>query len=389
MLLDKKSLILSGGGARGAYQVGVIKAIGEIIKELKIKNPFDYLSGVSAGAINASFLASEAHDFFEGTLKLENLWANLNSQSVFKTDVISIGKIGLSWMGELSLGGAMNPVEGRSLLNTEPLYQLLKKNLNLSAIRKNIEEGHLKALCISALDYHTSETVTFVQGDADLPNWKKIRRRSEKTMIEAQHVLASSSIPFLFPSTQVGERHFGDGCVRNLAPLGPSIYMGANQLLVIGVRMAGELSTEDLKFPLKTPSISKVVNVILNTILLDGIENDVERLNRINEFLRRVPKQHQQNLNFRPVNALLISPSRDIGKIAEQMSSKLPRVIRYLLKGLGPLEEASELISYLLFEKDFLEALIEMGYEDGLDQKEAVTRFLLESQPQSLDWEGF
>lgn len=384
-----KSLVLSGGGARGAYQVGVIQALGEIIQEQKLQNPFQYLSGVSAGAINASFMAAECHQFTEGSHKLVKLWSNLNSQSVFKTDVISIGKIGLSWMGELSLGGAMNPVEGRSLLNTEPLFHLIQKNLNLTQIRQNINEGHLKALAISALDFHTSETVTFVQGDPDLPNWKKIRRRSEKTMIEAQHVLASSSIPFLFPSTQVGERHFGDGCVRNLAPLGPSIYMGARHLLVVGVRMQGELSQEDLHFPLKTPSIAKVVNVILNTILLDGIETDVERLQRINEFLRRVPPQHQQNLNFRPVNALMISPTRDIGKIAGQLSSKLPRVIRYLLKGLGPLEEASELISYLLFEKEFLTSLIEMGYEDGLAMKEKIVRFLLESQPQSLDWEGF
>jgi NTE family protein len=384
-----KALVLSGGGARGAYQVGVIKAIGEIVKELHIENPFHFLSGVSAGAINASFMASESHQFSEGTNKLVKLWSGLNSQAVFKTDVLSIGKIGLSWMGELSLGGAMDPLSGRSLLNTEPLFELIKNNLNLTSIRKNIENGHIKALSISALDYHTSETVTFVQGDPDLPNWKKLRRRSEKTMIKPQHVLASASIPFLFPSTQVGERHFGDGCVRNLAPLGPALYMGAEQLLVIGVRMPGELTDEDLKFPLKIPSISKVVNVILNTILLDGIETDVERLNRINEFLRRVPEQHQKNLNFRPVQALMISPSRDIGKLAGQMSTQLPRVIRYLLKGLGPLDEASELISYLLFEKDFLSSLIEMGYEDGLAQKEAISRFLLESQPQSLDWEGF
>ncbi len=384
-----KALVLSGGGARGSYQVGVIKAIGEIIKEQNLPNPFSFICGVSAGAINASFMASQCHEFHRGTEKLVDLWASLDSPQVFKTDVISIGKIGLSWMGELSFGGSMNPIEGRSLLNTEPLSILLKKNLDLAQIRSNIENNQLKALSISALDYYTSETVTFVQGDPELPNWKKLRRRSEKTNIEAQHVMASSSIPFLFPSTQVGDRHFGDGCVRNLAPLGPALYMGADQLLVIGVRMGGEITQDDVVFPLKTPSISRVVNVILNSILLDGIETDIERLQRINEFLRRVPKQHQQNLNFRPVSSLFISPSRDIGKIAAQMSNKLPRVIKYLLKGLGPLNEASELISYLLFEKEFLCSLIDMGFEDGMKQKEAITRFLLESRPQSLDREGF
>lgn len=384
-----KALILSGGGARGAYQVGVIRAIGEIVKEQKLPNPFKLLCGVSAGAINASYMASQCHEFHRGTQRLVDLWAGLDSQQVFKTDVLSIGKIGLSWMGELSFGGAMNPVEGRSLLNTEPLSVLLRKNLDLGQIRTNIEQGNLRALAVSALDYHTSETVTFVQGDPELQNWKKIRRRSEKTLIETQHVMASSSIPFLFPSTQVGERHFGDGCVRNLAPLGPALYMGADQLLVIGVRMSGEISQEDVQFPLKTPSISRVVSVILNSILLDGIETDVERLQRINEFLRRVPKQHQQNLNFRPVSSLFISPSKDIGKIASQMANKLPRVIRYLLKGLGPLSEASEIISYLLFEKEFLNSLIDMGFDDGMKHKEDITRFLLESRPESLEWEGF
>jgi NTE family protein len=208
-------------------------------------------------------------------------------------------------------------------------------------------------------------------------------------VIEAQHVLASSSIPLLFPSTQVGDRHFGDGCVRNLAPLSPALHLGAEELLVIGVRMPSEISTEHPTAPAKTPSVAKVTNVILNSVLLDGIEVDVERLKRINEFLRRVPTQHQANLNFRPVNVLMISPSRDIGQIAAQMSSQLPRVIRYLLKGLGPLSEAAEIISYLLFEKDFTMSLIDMGYDDAQAQKKEILRFLLESRPQSLDWEGF
>jgi NTE family protein len=384
-----KALVLSGGGARGAYQVGVLKAVGELVAENKLANPFGAVCGASAGAINAAFLASQCHDFRVGTEKLVDLWASLSSDQVFKTDMVSLGKTGLRWMGEMSFGGFTNPNEGRALLNTEPLFHLLEKNLDLNQIRQNIDSGTIRALAISALDYNTSETITFVQGSPDLPSWNKIRRRSERTVIEAQHVLASSSIPLLFPSTQVGDRHFGDGCVRNLAPLGPALYLGAQEMLVIGVRMPSEVSPENTNIIAKTPSVAKVTNVLLNSVLLDGIEIDVERLKRINEFLRRVPPQHQANLNFRPVNALMISPSRDIGKIAASMSSQLPRVIRYLLKGLGPLSEAAEIISYLLFEKDFMMSLIDMGYEDAYAQKKEILRFLLESRPQSLDWEGF
>jgi NTE family protein len=385
-----KALVLSGGGARGAYQVGVLKAIGELAADNQLQNPFGIFCGVSAGAINAAFMGSQCHDFFRGTQKLVDLWASLTSDQIFKTDMISLGKTGLRWMGELSFGGFTSPTEGRALLDTSPLFHLLEKNLDLNQIRENIESQSLHALAISALDYQTSETITFVQGSSELPSWEKTRRRSERTIIEAQHVLASSSIPLLFPSTQVGDRHFGDGCVRNLAPLGPALYLGAQEVLVIGVRMGNEVVAPRTQQTFSsTPSVARVANVILNSVLLDGIEVDVERLQRINEFLRRVPTQHQANLNFRPVNALMISPSRDIGKIAAQMSSQLPRVIRYLLKGLGPLSEASEIISYLLFEKEFVMSLIEMGYEDALNQKKDILRFLLESRPQSLDWEGF
>ncbi|MEZ0393111.1 MAG: patatin-like phospholipase family protein [Pseudobdellovibrionaceae bacterium] len=384
-----KALVLSGGGARGAYQVGVLKAVGELARDNNLENPFQILCGVSAGAINASFLASECHQFSKGTEKLVDLWASLKSERVFKTDILSMSRIGLQWMGELSFGGFGTTTEGRALLDTEPLLQLIRDNLNLPQIQENIHNRKLSALAITALDYQTSESITFVQANDHAPSWKKTRRRSEKTMIQPEHVLASSSIPILFPATPVGSRHFGDGCVRNLSPLGPALYLGASELLVIGVRLQKEISATPHTSLQKPPSVARVANLLLNAVLLDGIEIDFERLQRINEFLRRVPPQHQTNLNFKPVHALFISPSEDIGKIAAQMASRLPRVIRYLLKGLGPLEEASEIISYLLFEKDFTLRLIEMGYQDGMNQKDEILRFLLESRPQSLDWEGF
>lgn len=384
-----KAIVLSGGGARGAYQVGALCAIGEIISENKIHSPFSIYSGVSAGSINASFMASYSDDFSSGAKALDQLWGNLTSDRVFKTDALSLGKIGFKWIEGLSLGGLAGPKSGLSLLDTSPLAKLIKDNLDFSKIQENITHHSLKALAITALDYRTSETITFLQCDPEIHNWERPRRRSEKAFIQTEHIMASSAIPILFPPVSVGNRYFGDGCVRNHAPLSPSLHLGASQLLVIGVRMKDELFPPPLDHQPQAPSLARVANTVLNSVLLDNIEVDLDRLERINEFLRRVPEEHQQRLNFKPVKHLFLSPTRDIGQTALQMVNKLPRMIRYLLKGLGPLDDAREIISYLLFEKEYLKALIEMGYEDGMKQKEQITRFLLESQPQSLDWEGF
>lgn len=370
-----KAIVLSGGGARGAYQVGVLKAISDVLSEHKLKNPFQIFCGVSAGAINAAAMAAEAQDFPVAVQKLTDLWARLTSDQVFRTDAVSLGRIGLQWMGELSFGGLTGGTPGRSLLDTSPLGELIRNNMDFSGIQKNVASGALKALTITALDYRSSETVTFVQGDPSLPDWKKTRRHSEKTIIQADHVLASSAIPILFLPGQVKDRFFGDGCVRNTSPLQPALQLGADHIFVIGVRRNQEFMGVSSITSNKGPSVARVINVLMNSILLDGIEVDHERLERINEFVRRVPEQYRDNLNFRMVNSFFIHPSEDIGALAAQMSSKLPRIVRYLLKGLGPLEEASELISYLLFEKEFTSRLIEMGYRDGMNMREEIRAF--------------
>lgn len=372
-----KGLVLSGGGARGAYQVGVLKAIGEIAERLRVDSPFRVLTGVSAGAINASTLASFAHDFPAGARHLHDLWANLHSNQVFRTDAVSLGKIGLQWMGELSLGGMAGAAGGKALLDTSPLRKLIEDNLEFPAIADRIREGSLYALGITALDYRNSTTITFVQGNESVALWERARRRAEKSHIRVEHILASSAIPLLFPPVAVDHRWFGDGCVRNHAPCSPALHMGATKLMVIGVRKHGLTADELLATRTPgSPSVARIANVLLNSVLLDGIETDIERLNRINDFLERVPEMHHDQLNFKPVRFVFISPSEDIGAMASRMSSKLPRLVRYLLKGLGPLEDASELISYLLFEPAFCQELIRLGYKDGLNQEEQITRFL-------------
>lgn len=372
-----RALILSGGGARGAYQVGVINALADICKDLNMPSPFSIYTGVSAGAINAAYMASGCDAFAKTSRGLADIWSEISAEQVFKTDALSMGKIGLKWMGELSFGALSGTTAGRSLLDTEPLWKLIGDNCDFQRIPELIDKKTLHALALTALDYKDSSAITFVQGDDSCKEWKRSRRRSEVAKIRTEHVMASSAIPLLFPPITVNSRYFGDGCVRNVSPCSPAIHLGAEQVFVIGVRSKTEFQTESANYEaIKAPSVARVVNVILNAVMLDGIEIDIERMERINEFLKRVPKEHQENLNFKPMDYVFIYPSEDIGAIALSMSHKLPRIIRYLLKGLGPLEEAAEIISYLLFEKEFCTRLIEMGYKDAMKSKGRIVQFL-------------
>lgn len=369
-------LVLSGGGARGAYQAGVLKGVGEICRELKIKNPFELISGVSAGAINAVKIAARPGDFNQAAQDLCDLWKDLSSEDIFRTDPGSLGKIGLQWVGKLSFGGLVGVQEGQSLLDTSPLRALLDTHVDFSQIETNIREGRLEALAVSAIDYRNSHTVSFIQGKAHLSPWEKSRKRAEKTIIRLEHIMASSSIPLLFPPQKVDHRFFGDGCVRNQSPSAPAIYMGAKKLLIIGVRTQG--MTQDLaraQNDTQAPSVARVINTLLSSILLDTIEGDVERIDRVNQLVHELPEESAQKLKLREIPYLFISPSRDIGEVALELAGQMPRIVRYLIKGLGPIHDAAELISYLLFEKEFCQSLIDMGYQDALAQKSTLTDF--------------
>jgi NTE family protein len=375
-----KALVLSGGGARGAYQAGVLTAVGELALKLKVKHPFKVYTGVSAGAINAGFIASEAEDFYNATQKLAKMWSELHSDQVFKTDAITLGKIGLSWVGELSFGGLSGQGQNhsRSLLDTSPLADLIRSNIHFSEIQENINKDIIHSVAVTALDYKTSESITFIQSKPETEMWTRARRKSKATDLQTEHIVSSSAIPLLFTPGQSEGHYFGDGCVRNQMTLSPAIHLGAKSLFVIGVRKSDTIEGSEHEVGSDVPpSVARVVNVLLNSVLLDGIEVDIERLNRINEFLKQVPAEHHEKLNFRPIDYVWIHPSEDIGAIAASMSSRLPRVIRYLLKGLGPLEDAAEIISYLLFEPDFCKKLIEIGYHDGMAQEKQITEFLL------------
>lgn len=370
----KRALILSGGGARGAYQVGVLKGISEICKKNGVDPDFKIYSGISAGSINAAYMATYADDFHLGVSQLVSMWSKITSEQVFASDILHMGKIAFQWMGELSLGALVGTTLGKALLDTTPLIKLLGDNLDLERIDKHIQSGALHALAVTSTDYSTSNSITFVQGHPDIKDWQRTRRMSKKTKLTIQHIMGSSAIPLLFPPAAIGQKFFGDGCVRNNSPCAPSIYLGADSLFVVGVRMSKETSYDKASArSTLAPSVARVLNVLLNAILLDGIETDVEHLHRMNKLLEQVPGENQAN--YRKVDALLTSPSGDIGELAIAKSKNLPTTIRYLLKGLGKIEDAGEIVSYLLFDTEFCCRLIDMGYNDACAQEAQIANF--------------
>jgi Predicted esterase of the alpha-beta hydrolase superfamily len=377
-IMANLGLVLSGGGARGAYQAGALAAIGDICKDLKIENPFTIYTGVSAGAINVSFLAADPKSFLDGTKTLTKLWSQIESDQVFVSDAMSLSRLGLQWMTDLSLGGMKKATPGKALLDTSPLGKLISENCRFENIQKNINAKKFLGVAISAMDYANTNNVTFTQAHESLPVWTRVRRHMERTDLSTDHVLASAAIPLLFPPVGIENRYFGDGCIRNLSPCGPAIYMGAQKLIAIGVRKKQDLcySYEHHK-TVEPPSAARVVNVLLNAIMMDGMEVDLERIDRINENLRKLDEIHRSHLSVKQVEYVWISPSYDIAEIAATKSNLLPRTIRYMLKGLGNIDEASEIISYLLFESGYCKKLIDMGYEDTMKQKVALAKFIV------------
>lgn len=367
------SIVLTGGGARGAYQVGALKAIYEIAKDLGIEQPFDIITGNSAGSINAIYLAAGIDKPEETIKKLTKLWINLHSHNVYKVDCFSLILMGGRFLFEFLTGSLFyrrKTVLG--LLDTSPLRSVISKHINFKNIQKNIKKGFFKGIAIRASNYSTGKSEVFFQGVESMEPWERKTRLAKKEMLTMEHIMASTAIPLLFPPVKIGRCYYGDGSLRSYTPLSPSIKMGANKIIVIGVsqNFVDRMGRQKVA----RPSMGRILSLMLNSVILDGIDLDVERLTGFNSTIRDLNKDAKTHLKH--IDICLIRPTKDIGIMATEEVHNLPSTMKHLLKGLGTKKDDADLSSYLLFEPSFAKRLIDLGYEDTLNKRAEIESIL-------------
>ncbi len=377
---QRTGLILTGGGARAAYQVGVLKAIAEMLPR-RAHCPFQIICGTSSGSLNAATLAINAPRFRRGVQYLVNIWKNFQPSDIYRTDALGVFSNSARWFSAL-LGGSFGVHRSKriSLLDNSPLHRLLDEILPCEKIQESIDAGHLYALSITASGYGSGESVTFYQGNDEIKPWERARRIGVPTKIEVTHLLASSAIPFLFPAVHIHREYFGDGSMRQVAPLSAALHLGATKVMVIGVANGGDYPNRS-QTPYDYPSLAQIAGHALNSIFLDHLEIDLERIQRVNRTLEFIPEEVQRKTHLRHVDVLMIAPTQSIEKIAERYAHKLPWTIRLLLRIVGVRPgSGANLISYLLSEKNFCRAVINMGYQDAMARKEEILTFLNQKQ---------
>jgi NTE family protein len=376
-------LAMTGGGARGAYQAGVLKRLGEIKRVKTSGNPFPIIGGASAGAVNGGALAMGADDFSQVTSVLANLWANLKPSDVFRCDFVSQAHNSLVWILDLSFGGALGGGNARSLLDATPLRHFLKKHLDCSRIQDNIKRGHLYALAISATNYNSGMSYLFIQGQKGHPMWNRSRRVTLATKITVEHICASAAIPLVFQpvklETAKGAAFFGDGCLRLQQPLSPIIRLGAEKIFAIGVRCEKREPQEETSDQ-KDPSLAQVMGVLFNVMFLDHLATDVEHLERLNQLMRSGHIKHsglEGCEEMRPLTVLQVTPSANLTEIAAHHQKDMPYLIQYFVNSLGrDAGSCSDLMSYLLFTPKYTRDLIELGYHDADDRADEIEDYL-------------
>jgi NTE family protein len=373
------ALILTGGGARAAYQVGVLKAIAEFIPR-RSHCPFPIICGTSAGALNAATLAINAKSFSMGVQYLVNTWKNFHANRIYRTDVVGVFNNSILWFAGLALGAIgfrIKRLSQVSLLDNSPLIEFLEQILPCEKIQENIDAGFLRALSITASGYGSGESVTFYQGTKDLVPWHRTGRVGLPTQIEIKHLLASASLPFLFQPTLINREYFGDGSMRQIAPIGSALHLGATRILVIGVTSSQYASNGQRNDMHEYPTLAQIAGHALDSIFLDNMDVDLERVKKINDLVAIMPTEMRESTNLRHVDVMVISPSQPIDKIAERYLKELPWTIRLLLRLIGARQHRGvTLVSYLLSEKKFCRALIELGYKDALDRHDEIMTLL-------------
>lgn len=373
---QKIGLILTGGGARAAYQVGVLKAVAEFLP-LRARMPFDVVCGTSAGALNAVTLVVNARHFRKGVRYLLNIWNNARVSDIYRSDVLGVAGNSLRWVLGLLLSVlGSNRLNRVSMLDNRPMRTFLEQTLPCELIQQQIDAGLVHAVSVTASGYGSGHSVTFYQGVSEIRPWKRARRVGVPTQISIQHLLASSAIPFMFPSVHVNREFFGDGSMRQIAPISSALHMGAERVLVVGVGHGTSDEDEKRAKIENYPSLAEIAGHALDSIFIDGLEVDLERLRRINHTMSMIPEDLRGRINLQHIEALVITPSQPLEKIAERHVSNLPWTIRLLLRLVGVRRGGgANLVSYLLFEKHYCRALIDLGYQDAFKRRDEILRF--------------
>lgn len=381
------ALVLTGGGARAAYQAGVLRAIASIRRASGTKDvasPFQVVTGTSAGAINAAALACSADHFDTAVRRIVHVWRDVHAEQVYHADALSALRAGTRWMSMLSLGWVITRwrrMRPRSLLDNAPLADLLRQQIPLTQLPAQLASGHLRGLAITASSYTTGEHVTFYESAAAMTPWTRAQRYAVPARIGVEHLLASAAIPFIFPATPLEvegrKAWFGDGSMRQMAPISPAIHLGAERVLVIGAGRAVEPPGHAAAQP-GYPSMAQVAGHALSSIFLDTLSADIERTRRINQTLSLIPPELRATHPLRPVELLVIAPSQRLDDLVARHVEELPGAVRALLAILGVRPgdpRGSALASYLLFEPGYTRTLIQLGWHDTMQQQADVRRF--------------
>ena len=374
----KRALILSGGGARAAYQVGVLQALAEILPD-DSPNPFPIICGTSAGAINALALAAHQGTFKESVHSLATMWRNLTVGDVYLHSWWDIFK-GLGFLGLSLFNQGIGRKKPLSLLDNSPLWDLLGSRIPFHNIHHSIASGKLLAVSISAMGYTSGHTVSFFQGHESISGWNRYRRAGTPTQLRLEHLLASSAIPTIFPAVRIDREYFGDGALRQLAPISPALHLGAESLFVIGVSGNRSSAKPNKRLPAKhSPSMGQIVGHLLNSAFVDSLEGDLEHMELINKLVKLIPDEQKKSsgLHLRAVENMVISPSSPLDVIAGRNVRYLPESLRFFLRAIGATAKGggATAASYLLFSTEFISELMALGHQDALAETDAIKKF--------------